>query len=776
MFIIDKMIAPSLRRGDFETMKKSILKKYFFISLTIVVLYTVLIIIIISTSNYNKSIEEKNYSNQIFLAETSESIDTKFNTALQYSTLIKEKISVQNYISSSENPLVFFPSIYDDIVNSLTTIDQMNLSIGIQKSFGPSIVSQDGYFLFDDYLKHIGIDSKTLNSSIFKEDTMNTIYFVKNKEKLDKNKTTFISKYYYPETNEYLLLFVTFPNESLLPVTTPNINDGTLSILDSDPISYFSKKDSIILDYEKFKVQDLDESKSPYYKDLSILNTKTNYNIYTHPSLTFKNIDFIYSVQKSTFIPYLFDSLSISFMYILPLLMIGCVVIYFSTKKSYNPIENILLSINTHKEISELDNYTPSKYNELDYILDNIDHIAIENQQLRKKVDDSLSSMQNDFIVSVMHKDLDEIEVISKLKELRLSELEAGGTIVILSAEGISREESAFSETNLLIMRSKIIRTIVKLDDTLFFLQFPLDYKTFCFVFSEKNSDVIYDQLSKISSYVEMELAIDLTFSVSKPVVSIFDFCSAFNEAIYLNKKKYAYLDTQIILPTSLPIIYDDNYSYSLDNERFLMNAVIDHHQKKAETIVENILVDNLFQMKLDEVNIIKLKYILLNTIKRILNYYNKSFKEFSEQYSDLFKSLEGNNPEEVYSILTQIFDHLYNTVIPQAHKSLNPLIISIIEYIEANYTMDISLTDIADKFNLTEGYVSKLLTKNANIQFKTYINSLKIKQAKLLLMEGKNNVSEVSTLVGYKNVNSFIRIFKKLEGITPGEFSKIRS
>ncbi len=89
---------------------------------------------------------------------------------------------------------------------------------------------------------------------------------------------------------------------------------------------------------------------------------------------------------------------------------------------------------------------------------------------------------------------------------------------------------------------------------------------------------------------------------------------------------------------------------------------------------------------------------------------------------------------------------------------------------------MDISLTDIADKFNLTEGYVSKLLTKKANIQFKMYINNLKIKQAKLLLMEGKNNVSEVSTLVGYKNVNSFIRILKKQEGVTPGEFSKLRS
>ncbi|WP_425453861.1 hypothetical protein [Oceanobacillus arenosus] len=35
--------------------------------------------------------------------------------------------------------------------------------------------------------------------------------------------------------------------------------------------------------------------------------------------------------------------------------------------------------------------------------------------------------------------------------------------------------------------------------------------------------------------------------------------------------------------------------------------------------------------------------------------------------------------------------------------------------------------------------------------------------------------MNEVCSLVGYKNVNTFIRTFKQQEGIPPGEFSKFR-
>src|SRR5690606_22535018 len=132
------------------------------------------IIFILSFFNYSKIIEETNYNNQIFLEESSEKIDHKLNVAVQYSSLITEKNSIQEYLNSTDNPLLFYPNIYDDIVSSLTSMDQMDLAIGIKKLSDNTIVSQDGYFQFTDYLDYIGIDPVFLDSSpFFSEDEMN---------------------------------------------------------------------------------------------------------------------------------------------------------------------------------------------------------------------------------------------------------------------------------------------------------------------------------------------------------------------------------------------------------------------------------------------------------------------------------------------------------------------------------------------------------------------------------------------------------------------------
>ena len=50
------------------------------------------------------------------------------------------------------------------------------------------------------------------------------------------------------------------------------------------------------------------------------------------------------------------------------------------------------------------------------------------------------------------------------------------------------------------------------------------------------------------------------------------------------------------------------------------------------------------------------------------------------------------------------------------------------------------------------------------------FITSLRISRAKQLLAEGKS-IKEVAALVGYSDVFYFMRIFKKVTGITPGQF-----
>jgi AraC-like DNA-binding protein len=51
------------------------------------------------------------------------------------------------------------------------------------------------------------------------------------------------------------------------------------------------------------------------------------------------------------------------------------------------------------------------------------------------------------------------------------------------------------------------------------------------------------------------------------------------------------------------------------------------------------------------------------------------------------------------------------------------------------------------------------------------YINSVRLRKAKELLHDNNLTINEIAKMIGYGTAARFIRVFKKGEGITPGEY-----
>ena len=96
-----------------------------------------------------------------------------------------------------------------------------------------------------------------------------------------------------------------------------------------------------------------------------------------------------------------------------------------------------------------------------------------------------------------------------------------------------------------------------------------------------------------------------------------------------------------------------------------------------------------------------------------------------------------------------------------------------ITQMINANYSDDLYLDIIADKFNITPEYLSTYFKKHAGINITTYINNVRIEQAKELICATTLPIKDIGEKVGFANVNTFIRIFKNITGTTPGKFKK---
>ena len=79
----------------------------------------------------------------------------------------------------------------------------------------------------------------------------------------------------------------------------------------------------------------------------------------------------------------------------------------------------------------------------------------------------------------------------------------------------------------------------------------------------------------------------------------------------------------------------------------------------------------------------------------------------------------------------------------------------------------------ISEEFGMKPNYLSKLFKKEKNIGILNFINKHRISESKKLLKTATLTISQISEKVGFDSSNSFIRVFKQYEGVTPGNFMK---
>ena len=102
------------------------------------------------------------------------------------------------------------------------------------------------------------------------------------------------------------------------------------------------------------------------------------------------------------------------------------------------------------------------------------------------------------------------------------------------------------------------------------------------------------------------------------------------------------------------------------------------------------------------------------------------------------------------------------------------PAVQKALAYIESAYMQDISLSEVAEKVNLNPNYFCEVFKRETGENFKKYLIAKRIGSAKEMLRNPAYKFSEISELVGYNDTKNFGKSFKKLVGVTPGEYRRL--
>ncbi|WAM31495.1 response regulator transcription factor [Caldicellulosiruptor naganoensis] len=143
----------------------------------------------------------------------------------------------------------------------------------------------------------------------------------------------------------------------------------------------------------------------------------------------------------------------------------------------------------------------------------------------------------------------------------------------------------------------------------------------------------------------------------------------------------------------------------------------------------------------------------------RLMSVVEKFIKEITAE--DAQKDIVQKSLDVIAAIVSE-------AALQKRSLSSNSIISQAVEYINNNFTKNISLEEMSKFLNVSPYYFSKIFKKSMGINFKKYLIKLKIEHAQKLLKETNMPIKEIAYEVGFDDPNYFIKAFKKYTGTTP--------
>ncbi|MMZ64416.1 HTH-type transcriptional regulator YesS [compost metagenome] len=143
------------------------------------------------------------------------------------------------------------------------------------------------------------------------------------------------------------------------------------------------------------------------------------------------------------------------------------------------------------------------------------------------------------------------------------------------------------------------------------------------------------------------------------------------------------------------------------------------------------------------------------------------------------------SGPHEEFTRLSDVVGELRSTTLEQEAADSNACLKDSVhtidvalQYIRAHYTEDLSLERVASVVFLNPVYFSQLFKQKTGQGYKDYVISLRMEEAKNLLLQPQLKLADIAEKIGYHDMRHFTQVFRRKCGMTPTEYrasSKLR-
>ncbi len=213
---------------------------------------------------------------------------------------------------------------------------------------------------------------------------------------------------------------------------------------------------------------------------------------------------------------------------------------------------------------------------------------------------------------------------------------------------------------------------------------------------------------------------------------------------------------------TPYPALNNTICTLSIKQEKTLLSAISDLNMEQLTECLEEVFSHIEPNTSTD---------ILIGDLVSIAT---KFCADFHISFPEISPLEQGFSLKRQMEWCKGMFSDVINTYITSKNLQRHSQYIQgVINYIEKNYSKNISLKDIADHVGLSEQQLRSVFKKELDKSPSNYLTEYRIERAKLLLAQDKTSLKGLYSEVGFNSYNYFFTAFKKYTGYTPREYKK---
>jgi YesN/AraC family two-component response regulator len=212
---------------------------------------------------------------------------------------------------------------------------------------------------------------------------------------------------------------------------------------------------------------------------------------------------------------------------------------------------------------------------------------------------------------------------------------------------------------------------------------------------------------------------------------------------------------------------------FDLESEMSLSRSVVSGNREKTTSLLSELRDSAASARNLAPHSIELLLEQLEGALLRTLGALVFSDPEVQgETRSRLAAARAQDEFEGRFDQLADAFSYLCHEATSAGERKHIRLIAELKRYLEEHHaSSQLGLAMVAEAFRLSPGYVSRFFKENAGVGLAEYLERYRIGRAMEALVDTATPISEIAAEVGYTNPNTFYKAFRRITGVSAGEF-----